>query len=135
MEQKTLAGGSFAPPLTDELLAKYRHMIDSLDNLSQVYDCMNKLHKCCAAWWDLPESDTAGPQTHMTGARVQLLDGPVRAKLFDLIPWMEELDVMGTVLDKIDPSSHRDLRNAAFHLLWHAKELCLDREPITKDKL
>jgi hypothetical protein len=28
-----------------------------------------------------------------------------------------------------------ELRNAAFHLLWFCKELTLDREPLTVDKL
>jgi hypothetical protein len=33
-----------------------------------------------------------------------------------------------------DPAAY-ELRNAAFHLLWHAMELTRDREPLTADKL
>lgn len=39
------------------------------------------------------------------------------------------------LFDSIDPVAQKDLRNAAFHCLWVARELDLGREPITTDKL
>jgi hypothetical protein len=63
------------------------------------------------------------------------LDEQIAKDLWDHIPWDEELDVIAAEFEKISNETHRDLRNAAFHLLWHAKELVRDREPITTDKL
>jgi hypothetical protein len=129
-------GGSFAPPLTDELLAKYRAMAESLDPKSQVRDQMLKLLQCCSHWWELPESTGENNRPHPSGAGVIVdLDEHIKAKLWDDIPWASELTAMGDVFDGIDPVSDKELRNAAFHLLWHVKELDLDREPLTNDKL
>ena len=129
-------GGSFAPPLSDELLATYRGMIDALPADSQVRDIMGKLHDCCAAWWEQPESSGDGARPHPVGVgTIVPLDAPIAKALWDVIPWDEELAAWAGVLDKIDPLAERELRNAAFHLLWHAKELARDREPMTKDKL
>jgi hypothetical protein len=57
--------------------------------------------------------------------------------LDSVTPWMRELNTLSTVngdgpLDKLP---NGELRDAAFHLLWHAKELTLDREPLTQDCL
>lgn len=127
-------GGSFAPPLTEELLASYKSQIDSLET-SPLKDALTKVHECCTAWWDVPES-TGGGRPHPSGAGTIVdLDDDLKQKLFDAIPWKEELAMYQSLFDGIDPVGQRDLRNAAFHLLWHAKELELDREPITNDKL
>jgi hypothetical protein len=55
-------------------------------------------------------------------------------RIWDHVPWDHELDGIQRLFDAI-PASQKDLRNAAFHLLWYAKELAHDREPITQDKL
>ncbi len=39
-----------------------------------------------------------------------------------------------TWLGKVFDSLAGDIRNAAYHLLWYARELTKDREPRTKDK-
>lgn len=127
-------GGSFAPPLTDAKLAGYRDLIDSLPS-GPVRDAMDALHKCCVVWWDLPESKGAG-RPHASGVGTVVdLDRDVRARLNDHVPWPHELDAMGSLFDGIDPVKDKTTRDAAFHLLWHAKELEQDREPITTDKL
>lgn len=142
-------GGSFAPPLSDELLAAYKALIDALDP-SPVKDAMTTLYNCCAKWWDLPESNgTARPHPSGRGQIVNL-DHTVRSELDPHVPWNHELDAMHGVdesgkprlLEALDPESQRELRNAAFHLLWHVKELALGedqgewgREPITTNLL
>lgn len=141
-------GGSFAPPLSDELLAKYKAMVEALQP-SPVKDAMEKLLHCCGVWWDLPESNN-GSTPHPVGVGVvRHLDEAHKRALWDHIPWSHrstepkigafgpngELDHMAEILETISNDTQRDLRNAAHHLLWHVVELDLDREPMTTDKL
>ncbi len=141
-------GGSFAPPLSDELLAKYKAMVEALA-ASPVKEAMEKLLHCCGVWWDLPESNN-GSKPHPVGVGViRNLDEAHKRALWDHIPWSHrsnpkdaadqpirgELDHIGELFDTISNDSQRDLRNAAHHLLWHVVELDLDREPMTTDKI
>jgi len=128
-------GGSFAPPLSDGLLAEYRARIDALP-ASPVRDAMDALHKCCAAWWELPESTGTKTTAHPVGVGtiVELGDAEQKA-LYDLIPWEHELSAMRPLFEGISAATDKALRDAAHHLLWHAVELNQDREPLTADKL
>lgn len=127
-------GGSFAPPLSEDLLSDYYQEIVKVPEESQLGDYLRTLLKCCNAWWELPESEAIDTEPHPSGrGTVVKLAQEYQERLFDLIPWMEELNTMGNVFEQIPPTDR--LRNIAFHLLWHVKELCLDREPITSDKL
>lgn len=127
-------GGSFAPPLTDELLDRYGLWIDALGP-GKVKEAMSALLACCRAWWELPASDLTGT-THPVGkGQIVPLSAPLQKALWDHIPWTDQLDLYAQWLDGIDPATQADLRNAAFHLLWHVKELDLDREPLTSDML
>lgn len=127
-------GGSFAPPLTDEKLAAYKALIDA-QPASHLKDALNTVLACSEAWWVAPESTGKGiPHPSGSGFIVDL-DAEIAKSLFDVIPWKQELDMFQTLFDGIDNSSERALRDAAFHLLWHARELENDREPITHDKL
>jgi len=128
-------GGSFAPPLTDELLMKYEALVNDLDPQFPVRDAMVKLLDCCKQWWDLPESVGEG-KPHPSGrGNIVGLDEPIKKALWDHIPWSHELKAFGVLFDGIDPVKQKELRDAAHHLLWHVVELDLDREPITTDKL
>jgi hypothetical protein len=121
--------------LTDELLLEYRKIIESLDPQSQIRDAMQKLLHCCEQWWNQPES-TGDGKPHPSGRGVIVdLDKSIADALWEHIPWDDELKAFAALFDKLDPVAEANLRNAAFHLLWHAKELELDREPITTDKL
>jgi hypothetical protein len=125
-------GGSFAPPLTDETLARYRAVIDGLDERSPVRGAMADLLACAAAWWAQPESTGAG-RPHGSGrGTVVSLDPAVADALWDAVPWPHECDAMQALFDGLAPG---EVRDAAFHLLWFAKELTQDREPISADKL
>jgi hypothetical protein len=128
-------GGSFAPPLTDELLVHYEAMLSTLDPKSQLADAFKICLNCCKQWWEQPESVGPGKPHPVGVGTIVDLDAPIAAALWEHIPWDDELNVMGQVFEKIDPIAQRELRNAAHHLLWHAKELVRDREPLTADKL
>jgi len=133
-QRQQRAGGSFAPPLTDELIAKYEAMAEAADG--PIRDAMMTCLACVKQWWDLPESSVNGSHEHPSGQGVIIpLDDPIAKELWDAIPWQHEIDAMAKLFDTIDPAADRELRNAAHHLLWHVVELNLDREPITADKL
>lgn len=125
--------GSFAPPLTDELLDRYEELAASAE--PQVRDAMNELLACCRKWWDLPESGADGT-AHPSGRGVVVpLDKPIAEALDSVIPYADELDVMRKRFEAIDPNTQKELRDAANHLMWHVDELSLGREPISTDKL
>ena len=131
----THVGGSFAPPLTDELLAQYEALAQQAE--PQVRDALGVLLKCVAHWWELPESTGAG-RPHLSGRGMIIdLDPDVAKKLWEFIPWPHEIAAIQGLLDTLpsDTPAHKSLRDAAFHLLWHVVELDKDREPITADKL
>ena len=134
----------FAPPLTDKLLASYRGLIDGLGpDQAEVKDALQQCLRCVEAWWALPESkrqDGARFKTLHRGQEITYHAQPLEAEhvraLWDVTPWMKELNLLSNAQDTgLFDGLEGDLRNAAFHLLWHAKEITLDREPLTSDKL
>jgi hypothetical protein len=128
---KQRVGGSFAPPLSDELLAKYERI--ALDASGPVGDALLSLLICVKTWWELPFSGPEGSEPHPSGTgTIVPLDAPIATALYDHIPWDHELKGIQELFDGI-PVEKKELRNAAFHLLWHVKELNMDREPITSD--
>ncbi len=133
---------AIAPPLTDALLSKYGSMILALPD-SAIRDAMAACMTCCKAWWQLPESDRQNESqrwsvTHKGEDKVITLV-PLRKdheKLLDEhIPWPHEIAGIQALFDGISNETERDLRDAAFHLLWHVIELNHGREPFTQDKL
>lgn len=141
---KPLPVACFAPPLTDETLARYRGLVGQYAGPAEVKDALASLLACVAAWWELPESKpTDAPKLaikhrgkDITVPVVPLEPEYVKA-LDPVTPWMREIDTLSNGGDTglFDTLPAGELRDAAFHLLWHAKELTLDREPLTMDKL
>ncbi len=128
-------GGSFAPPLTNELLASYRETVDALPT-SPIKDALSALLNCCGVWWELPDPVGTAMWQHQSGrGTVVKLQADHAATLDPHIPWAHELESFKALFDAISNDTQRDLRNLAFHLLWHVIELDLGREPLTKDKL
>lgn len=130
----------FVPPLTDEKLVSYRSSVDAMP-LSPIKDALDECLKAVEAWWKLPESTREDVdrfrikhQGKDTTFKVVPLEEKHVEELFALVPWDYEIDAMQKLFDEI-PTEQKDLRDMAFHLLWHARELCLDREPLTQDKL
>ncbi len=131
MAKASRIGGSFAPPLTDEKLTSYESLAASAS--PEVKDAMGTCLACVKKWWGLPYSGPAGSTPHPSGiGTIVPLDEPIAAALEPSIPWKHEIAAIQGLFDSI-PASHKELRNAAFHLLWHVIELDLDREPITAD--
>lgn len=129
-------GGSFAPPLTDDLMAAYRAMFDKVDPQSQLRAALDVCYACCSKWWELPESTNGNTKMHPTGRGViQALDDSIAKDLWEHIPWTSEIDTFANLFERISNETNKPLRDAAHHLLWHVRELDLDREPLTKDKL
>lgn len=126
-------GGSFAPPLTEETIKKYRVLAESAP--AQVKDGMGVLLVLACEHRKHPESAAVGTP-HPSGRGVMV---PLAVAVADAIdpftPWDDELRMFGDVFGRIDSVEHKELRDAAHHLLWYAKELSLGREPITTDKL
>lgn len=133
----------FAPPLTDTKLARYRELAAALPKTDPVGDALRSLLACVGLWWELPESDRPAAKWSIThkGKPATFAVTPLSADLVEQLwavtPWMHELNVLSTsagdgLFDAIPPG---DLRDAAFTLLWYAKEISLDREPVTLDRL
>lgn len=133
----------FAPPLTDEKLAAYTSLIESTDATSQVGDALRQCLACVKAWYALPVSTrtdvirftTIHKGNELTYAITPLEKEHVTA-LWDVTPWMTELNTYSNTHETgLFDALSGDLRNCAFDLLWHAKEITLDREPLTQDML
>lgn len=128
-----------APALTDETLAKYRETINGVEERTELRDILETLYKCVTEWWNVPVSSakeveavtgtdlTVGPKV-----KLQKLDVGTIMHLWEHVPWMHELLAYEKILEEI---TDKTLRDTTFHLLWHAKEITLDREPVTMDRI
>lgn len=127
-------GGSFAPPLNAAKLAEYRALAESAS--PEVKDAMLGLCKMMAAWHQQPVSALPGkPHPATARANIVLLEPPTIKELWEHVPWPKECNYMAELFEEIPNDTQKPLRDAAFHLLWFAKELSIDREPLTADKL
>lgn len=162
MSKPTRLGGSFAPPLDKDKIARYRQLAKSADDL-RVRDAMLPLCEMCSVFFQTPRSKRAA-HTHPVGEFIDMegnkrtapaivpLEEKEIERIWNHVPWDYECDALGTLFETlwtgmeermvngilqmvlVDPHA-RDLRNAAFHLLWFARELTRDREPLTNDML
>lgn len=128
-------GGSFAPPLPSEKLAEYRRLAEGCSDRECRY-YMEELCRMVESFQQTPRSSAQGsPHPSGRGLIVPLAPEEVE-RMWDLVPWEAECNAMQACFDKLGTSGKEvALRNAAFHLLWFAKELTKDREPITNDQL
>jgi hypothetical protein len=124
-------GGCFAPPLTDEKLDAYKGLIDALPP-SMLKDAMQACYTCSSIWWKLPDS-VGGGKAHPSGRGVVIgLSESNERALANHVPHERLLKLYSEEFEEI---TSKELRDAAFHLLWHVVELSKKREPITNDKL
>jgi len=141
-QDKKIPVACFAPSLTDEKLASYESLITGMGE-SETKDALLVLLRCVKAWWVLPESSrTDGDPFSIMhqGSLVQYKTKPLEPDqvkaIWDATPWMRELNTLSTPQDDgLLDSLAGEIRDVAFHLLWHCKEITLDREPLTSDKL
>lgn len=133
----------FAPPLTDALLDRYAQTITKLPGKhGELRDALSGCLKAVRLWWDLPESKGKAGDRNLQvlhrgqekRVKVISLTDELIDTLWDAVPWPYELDAMQSLFDRI-PAEEKELRDLAFHLCWHCRELTLDREPLTQDKL
>jgi hypothetical protein len=130
MAKKVQFGGSFAPPLTAEKLASYKEQVGAFEEpykgeVLKLIDMVETFQQTPAS------SNGSSPHPSGTGFITPLEDAEIK-RIWDKVPWWYEVDALKTLFDKLPVGN---LRNIAFHLLWFAQELTLDREPLTNDKL
>lgn len=126
-------GGSFAPPLDAAKIASYRALAATAE--PEVSEIMLNLCDMVETFQRTPRSKQNGsPHASGVGTIIPLEQAEIK-RIDSVVPWMRECDMYGEVFDGIDNETQKPLRDAAFHLLWFAKELTLDREPITADQL
>lgn len=127
-----LFGGCFAPPLTPEKLATYRTLAATA--APEIGEAMVKLCDMVDKFWETPDSSLPGEQNLIGFTEVPL--EPVEIKrIWDWVPYADELRLYAVRFDTINPVSEKALRDAAHHLLWYGVELFNDREPLTSNKL
>lgn len=134
MEKKRVikVGGSFAPPLSAAKLAEYRTLASKSDD-RRVRDVMLLLCKMVEVFQETPASTLNG-SVGPTGLGVVIpLEAAEVDRIDAVVPWDYECDAYQNLFETIPTDSN--LRTPAFHLLWYAKELTVDREPMTNDKL
>lgn len=112
-------GGSFAPPLTDELLSQYESLINSTDPRSPVGSALRTCLSCCKEWWNLPDpTHKNGSALHLTGRGViHWLDDEHRELLWNHIPWagqtLEDGSTAPNELEAISQTFHQIESDAA----------------------
>lgn len=104
--------GSFAPPLTDELLDEYEALVTELSSqkdwpvgsgTAEIVKYLKLLLNCCRKWWELPESSQEGSRPHPCGTGIHNpLDTPYVHALALCMPTASELQLMGNLFDLID---------------------------------
>ena len=137
-------GGCFAKPITPECLQRYK-LVAATASPPIVKEWLEKLIVMYEVFQETPESANPGvPHQSGTGTIVPLEEAEIQ-RIWDHVPYKEELDMIQALFDKL-PSGRNEhgavidkraeeLREVAFHLLWYAVELCLDRQPCTTDRL
>jgi hypothetical protein len=128
--QQARIGGSFAPPLSPEQLVTYKALANDCAD-RQCKEKILELVKMKETFDATPKSKQKGsPHPLGVGVIVPLEEKEIE-RIWDVVPYENECNAIGALFDQLTG----DLRNAAYHLLWFARELAMDREPITTDKL
>jgi len=135
MAIQKLLFGSFAPPLTNEKLDSYVELANTATD--QIKEIMLKLINMVKHFNLTPTSPLVGVmKTYDTTKAIMIpLEDKEIERIWDTVPWEYEIDSYSTVCNSISNETHKPLRDAAFHLIWFARELTADREPMTVDKL
>lgn len=128
-----MLGGCFAPPLTPEKLANYRAMASAAP--PEIGEAMSKLCDMVAKFQETPDSSLPDQPTNIPGLSLVPLEPDEVQRIWDWVPWGDELKLYAARFETISPTDQKPLRDAAHHLLWYGWELFNDREPLTRDKL
>jgi hypothetical protein len=126
--------GSFAPRLDAAGVDRYRAL--AADAPPAVRDAMLPLCDAVAAYLGVGDRAAGRAVPHPCGyGLIKKLPGDALESLDPHVPWPRELAALAEAFDGIDPAADKPLRDAAYHLLWYATELSLDRHPITADTI
>lgn len=134
-------GGSFAPTLTTEKVAKYRELATQAS--PEVAEVMVKLCDM-VEHFNITPASTQASTPHPIGAfrdrngkhrspMITPLSQEEIQRIDEKVPWNHEIEMYKLLFDSIPNDSQKEIRDAAHHLLWYAVELEMDREPITMD--
>lgn len=133
-----------APKLDSDGLEVYRSRANSAGD-GPVRDSMLELIAMIEKYWEVPVSDSTSETKplpcpldvcgkQVTELTMKRLSQDQVQRIWDKVPWENELNAMGDVFQGISAETDKTLRDSAFHLLWYGRELFLDREPITMDQ-
>jgi len=126
-------GGTFAPSLDADKLVVYKTLAAAAS--PKIAEAMGKLISMIEEFRKTPDSANPG-KPHPSGRGVIVpLENAEIVRMDAHVPWDDELNLWATWFEGISPTDAKPLRDAAFHLLWFGRELFLDREPMTTDKL
>jgi hypothetical protein len=125
-------GGSFAPRLPPERLKECLAHAESAP--PGVAKAMRALAAAVGAHHGLARPKKAGRPHPVGVGTVVPLEGHAKAALDEHLPEGDELDAYAARFEAI-PAEDKDLRDAAFHLLWYCRELRLGREPLFAEDL
>jgi len=118
-------GGSFAPPIGDEKLARCREIAETA--AAEMKEPLLKLVKMLEVFFETPSTSS------------EKLSPEECARIWEYVPWEHELQGIQKLFDTLPNgpkgSPEWKLRDAAFHLLWYAYHLTKDLEPMTTDRL
>lgn len=160
--QKKIGGpGCFAPPITDEDLERYEQLAEAAP--AAMAHEMRELIQMVRVFRETPATKERGmpAQVELAGGRTARVDvAPLEKaeveRIWDLVPWDHECTAIAALFETLPyPLPEKDgrsreeriaslpeakqtqvrVKDAAVHLLWFARELCADREPLTSDKL
>ena len=128
-----------APPLSPGKLGAYKALAEGCDN-KRCRQEMLALIKMVEVSRETPESSIPAIN-HPVGVlsstgrvpRVIPLEQQEITRIRDLVPTRDDCDLISSVFRQLPKGT--DIHNAACHLLWFARELSQNREPITQDKL
>jgi len=144
-----------APEITTEKVSEYETLISGITD-REVKDRCADLLSCVKEYMTLPASaeDTGDTFVFGEGAarkscKIHPFDQSKVNALWDVTPYMTDLAAYEVCFEALPPgtvenedgtvtledATEKAIRDMAFHLLWYAKEITLDREPLTLGKL
>jgi hypothetical protein len=130
---------SFAPELTSDKLDSFREIsADHRYSHPQIWQEMLRLIAMVDRFRETPDSKLPAFD-HPIGVlgstgrvpRVTPLEAAEIERISSDVPWSDECDRLAALFAGLQG----DIKHAANHLLWFARELRAGREPITQNKL
>lgn len=130
---KRQLGGSYAPRITDSDLGAYKQALDTSKASPAILDAVKDLIQMVEVFYETPE--TSQPPEEDTSGRllIRRLEEDEIARIWEVVPWDYEVRALRQLFEEIPREDA--IHKAAHHLLWYAKELTEDREPVTRDRL